>query len=127
MKPPRFTSLMLIVVFALTGAISSARASCGTQYATNPDTGNQEKVWAEHDGHDYEIKWAEKVNGQWQGEIFLTNNSTDDTCPHLAHDTAGSTGVVWREGNGSIYYIGRKDVSGTWTWQSAGSLVLRLA
>jgi hypothetical protein len=89
--------------------------------AANPSTGRDEKVWAVFDGQDYEIHWAEKINGSWSNELSLTSNQATDACPVLSHFSDGSTAVVWREEGTSnrLLYRARKQVSGIWTWQSA--------
>ncbi|MDQ7087770.1 MAG: hypothetical protein Q9Q13_07920, partial [Acidobacteriota bacterium] len=102
-----------------------ASADCGSITVSNPVTGNLEKVWAENDGHDYEIHWAEQVSGVWTHETTLTSNTTDDTCPGLAINGDGASAVVWRESgtNGRVYYRARQKVGSDWVWQSSAVAV----
>ncbi len=115
-------SLLLLLV-SLFSLLSPVQADTQAAIATNPETGRVEKVWPEWDGNDYEIHWAEHINGEWAHEAVLTDNDVDDVAPHLSHNAGGATAVVWKQGGtvSRIYYRARKQVSGTWTWQSAAT------
>ena len=104
------------VAIALVGlTCAPAVHACGPMQATNPTTGNLERVTLHFDGQDYEVRWAERVSGVWQ-EATLTDNSVADTCPRLAFFPDGSSGVSWIEGGTTIRYLGRDDSLG---WQQS--------
>jgi hypothetical protein len=107
-------------------AVDRSRADCaGVVIRTNPVTAHEEKAFVSHDGQDYEIKWSEKIGSAWVNEYTLTNNSADDTCPSLAFDSTGATAVVWKSSGSTarIHYRARKQVAGSWIWQSAATAV----
>ncbi len=104
----------VLVCVLVTFLMASAVMACGMT-ATNPNSGNNEKVWQVHDGNDYEIHWAEQISGVWQTAVVLTSDAADDTCPRLAFDSSGNTYVTWRRSGsvGRIFYRGR-DASQGW-------------
>jgi hypothetical protein len=96
------------------------RADCaGASIRTNPWTTLDEKVWQVHDGQDYEIRHAEKINGAWSNEVQLTANELDESCPALAFSPTGGSAVVWKSASSPsrVHYRARKLVAGVWTWQ----------
>lgn len=106
-------------------ALSSVFADCIVTTSQNPVTGHEERVTAESDGHDLEIRWSERIGGSWVNELVLSDNTVDDSCPQLAFDATGATAVVWREAGskGRVIYRARKSVAGVWSWQSPPVLV----
>ena len=98
-----------------------AQASCVSQTAQNPITLNEERVVLVHDGHDFEIEWSEQISGVWVNQYLVTQNTNDDSCPHLSFFPDGSTAVVWREdgAQGQIKYRARNLGNGAPAWQAA--------
>lgn len=109
----------IVLVIAATHP-APGHACTGAALTTNPATGRQEKVWQEHDGQDYEIKYAENVSGSWCNQAQLTFDSIDETCPALGFDSGGATALVWKAATSpsQVLYVARKLVSGNWVWQS---------